>query len=261
MAESFPYRTKALFAFEEIDGVDLCFFGMHVQEYGSDCPPPNQRRVYISYLDSVHFFRPKCLRTAVYHEILIGYLEYVKKLGYTTGHIWACPPSEGDDYIFHCHPPDQKIPKPKRLQEWYKKMLDKAVSERIVHDYKDILKQATEDRLTSAKELPYFEGDFWPNVLEESIKELEQEEEERKREENTSNESTDVTKGDSKNAKKKNNKKTSKNKSSLSRGNKKKPGMPNVSNDLSQKLYATMEKHKEVFFVIRLIACPAPNSL
>lgn len=56
----------------------------------------------------------------------------------------------------------------------------------------DILKQATEDRLTSAKELPYFEGDFWPNVLEESIKELEQEEEERKREENTSNESTDV---------------------------------------------------------------------
>ncbi|XP_015991339.2 histone acetyltransferase p300-like [Rousettus aegyptiacus] len=227
MAESFPYRTKALFAFEEIDGVDLCFFGMHVQEYGSDCPPPNQRRVYISYLDSVHFFHPKCLRTAVYHEILIGYLEYVKKLGYTTGHIWACPPSEGDDYIFHCHPPDQKIPKPKQLQEWFKKMLDKAVSERIVHDYKDIFKQATEDRLTSAKELPYFEGDFWPNVLEESIKELEQEEEERKQEENTSNESTDVR----------------------------------VSGDLSQKLYATMERHKEVFFVIRLIAGPAANSL
>uniref|UniRef100_A0A3Q3VT39 histone acetyltransferase n=1 Tax=Mola mola TaxID=94237 RepID=A0A3Q3VT39_MOLML len=260
MSESFPYRTKALFAFEDIDGAEVCFFGMHVQEYGSDCPQPNQR-VYISYLDSVHFFRPRCLRTAVYHEILIGYLEYVKKL-YTTGHIWACPPSEGDDYIFHCHPADQKIPKPKRLQEWYKKMLDKAVAERIVHDYKDIFKQATEDRLTSAKELPYFEGDFWPNVLEESIKELEQEEEERKREENsTSNESIDDTKGDSKNAKKKNNKKTSKNKSSLSRANKKKPGMPNVSNDLSQKLYATMEKHKEVFFVIRLIAGPMANAL
>lgn len=51
---------------------------------------------------------------------------------------------------------------------------------------------------------------------------------------------------DSKNAKKKNNKKTNKNKSSVSRANKKKPGMPNVANDLSQKLYATMEKHKEV---------------
>ncbi|KAM9463213.1 histone acetyltransferase p300 isoform 2-T2 [Clarias gariepinus] len=262
MPESFPYRSKALFAFEDINGADVCFFGMHVQEYSSDCPHPNQRRVYISYLDSVHFFQPRCLRTAVYHEILIGYLEYAKKLGFTTGHIWACPPSEGDDYIFHCHPADQKIPKPKRLQEWYKKMLDKAVAERIVHDYKDIFKQATEDRLTSAKELPYFEGDFWPNVLEESIKELEQEEEERKREENsTASESVDATKGDSKNAKKKNNKKTSKNKSSMSRANKKKPGMPNVSNDLSQKLYATMEKHKEVFFVIRLIAGPNSNAL
>ena len=51
-------------------------------------------------------------------------------------HIWACPPSEGDDYIFHCHPPEQKIPKPKRLQDWYKKMLDKAIIERVVLDYK-----------------------------------------------------------------------------------------------------------------------------
>lgn len=102
---------------------------------------PLCRRVYISYLDSVHFFQPRHLRTGVYHEILVGYLEYVKRLGFTTGHIWACPPSEGDDYIFHCHPPDQKIPKPKRLQEWYKKMLDKAVAERIVHDYKVVIVQ------------------------------------------------------------------------------------------------------------------------
>lgn len=48
MCESFPYRTKALFAFEEIDGTDVCFFGMHVQEYGSDCPLPNQRSEHVN---------------------------------------------------------------------------------------------------------------------------------------------------------------------------------------------------------------------
>jgi len=35
--------------------------------------------------------------------------------------------------------------------------------------------------MSSAAELPYFEGDFWPNVLEESIKELDQEAEEKRR--------------------------------------------------------------------------------
>ena len=39
------------------------------------------RRVYIAYLDSVHFFQPKHLRTSVYHEILIGYMDYAKTLG------------------------------------------------------------------------------------------------------------------------------------------------------------------------------------
>ena len=55
---------------------------------------------------------------------------------FLTAHIWACPPSEGDDYIFHCHPIEQKVPKPKRLVDWYKKMLDKGKSDSVVFDYR-----------------------------------------------------------------------------------------------------------------------------
>jgi len=43
MPLTFPYRVKTIFVFEEIDGYEVCFFGMHVQEYGSDCPQPNAR--------------------------------------------------------------------------------------------------------------------------------------------------------------------------------------------------------------------------
>lgn len=40
------------------------------------------RRVYIAYLDSVNFFQPCHFRTMVYHELLIGYMDYVKGLGW-----------------------------------------------------------------------------------------------------------------------------------------------------------------------------------
>lgn len=60
-------------------------------------------------------------------------------------------------------------------------MLDRAVIEHVVVDYKDILKDALENKVSSPTEIPYFDGDFWPNVLEELIKELDQEEEKRRR--------------------------------------------------------------------------------
>lgn len=53
MPETFPYRTKALFAFEEIDGVDVCFFGMHVQEYGSECAFPNTRYEHLDIVSNM----------------------------------------------------------------------------------------------------------------------------------------------------------------------------------------------------------------
>lgn len=67
MAENFPYRAKTLFAYEEIDGVDVCFFGMHVQEYGSDCPQPNAR--YCS--DYLHFYIRLVACSGAYTERIV----------------------------------------------------------------------------------------------------------------------------------------------------------------------------------------------
>ena len=67
----FPAKSKCVCLFQNIDGQDVILFAMYVYEYGHKCPAPNQRRVYISYLDSVHFLRPRQYRTLIYHEIII----------------------------------------------------------------------------------------------------------------------------------------------------------------------------------------------
>jgi len=82
-SEEFPYHSKALLAFQTVDGHDVVFFSMYVQEYGAHCPQPNTNRTYISYLDSVRNLRtgpPE--RTLVYHAIINGYLKHACARGF-----------------------------------------------------------------------------------------------------------------------------------------------------------------------------------
>lgn len=178
----FRYREKAVLLFQCIDGVDVCMFAMYVQEYGANQPKPNNRRVYISYVDSVKYFEPEvktkekdALRTYVYHHLIIGYLKHCKQRGFVTCNIWACPPQRGEDYIFYCHPNRQRIPSNEKLREWYHKLLQRARQYNIVvhlDNMYDKFKMGDFEQMHSATSLPYFEGDFFATVAETSLKEM-----------------------------------------------------------------------------------------
>lgn len=172
--EEFPFRCKCIVVFQELDGVDVVLFALYVYEHGEDSPPPNQRVVYISYLDSVHFMRPRRLRTFVYHEILIAYLDYARRRGFATAHIWACPPLKGDDYIFYSKPEDQKTPRDSRLRMWYINLLIECQKRNIVGKLTNMYDLYFANDTLDATSVPYLEGDYFPGEAENIIKMIEE---------------------------------------------------------------------------------------
>jgi E1A/CREB-binding protein len=170
--DEFPFRCKCIVVFQNIDGVDVVLFALYVYEHGEDNPAPNKRTVYVSYLDSVHFMMPRKMRTFIYQEILISYLDYAREKGFEQAFIWACPPLKGDDYIFYAKPEDQKIPKEQRLRQWYLEMLLECQKRSIVGKLTNMYDQYFNDKTLDAAAVPYFDGDYFPGEAENIIKEL-----------------------------------------------------------------------------------------
>lgn len=170
----FKFRCKCLILFQNLDGVDVILFGLYVYEHDESNAPPNQRAVYVSYLDSIYYMRPRKMRTFVYHELLTSYLDYVRCKGYSTAHIWACPPLKGDDYILFAKPEDQKIPKDERLRQWYIDMLQECQRRGIVGKMTNAYDLYFANDKNHATVLPYMEGDYFPGELENIIKDIDE---------------------------------------------------------------------------------------
>ena len=170
----FNFRCKCIIVFQNLDGIDVILFGLYVYEHDENNPSPNKRTIYLSYLDSVHFMRPRKMRTHVYHEILIAYLDYVRKRGFATAHIWACPPGKGDDYILYAKPENQKTPKDDRLRMWYMDMLLECQKRAIVGKITNMHELYFSDPKNDATVVPYMDGDYFPGEVENVIRDMEE---------------------------------------------------------------------------------------
>jgi Histone acetylation protein/Bromodomain len=180
---SVSYRQKAIAMFQKLDGVDVCIFCMFVQEYAGyeDLVAKGVRsdkRVYIAYIDSLSHFRPREIRTEVFHEILISYLATARERGFEKANIWSCPPSRGNCFVFWNHPASQRTPTADRLQAWYHTALATAVRYGVVTDVKSMYETDFDKQLAAISHEdtsitigsaangkmvcpPLIDGDFW----------------------------------------------------------------------------------------------------
>lgn len=177
------YVSKAIALFQKIDGIDVCCFCMYVQEYeeqsGKNSESTQKKRVYIAYLDSVEHFRPRELRTHVYHEIIVSYLATAKARGFEFAHIWSCPPTRGNAFVFWSKPASQLTPNREHLLSWYHRLLNLSMRKGVVTDIESLYdfsfkpnNKISQARLTdeirnmqARNDLtpcpPLLDGDFW----------------------------------------------------------------------------------------------------
>lgn len=163
------YTSKVIFVFQMINGVEVCIFSMYVQEYDKHCQlHANRNRIYIAYLDSLVYMRPRHVRTSLFHQILISYLASCKVNGFEYAHIWACPTTRGGDFIYWCHPSFQKNPGKERLLQWYLSMVRKAKELGVVYACRDLYASEFEhlEVLLDKQLPPHFDGDYWPSEAE-----------------------------------------------------------------------------------------------
>ena len=78
----------------------------------------------------------------------------------------------------YCHPSKQKNPKASHLREWYHTLLDQAAKRDIVTYrstlYDQFFPGGRDHALPAptARNLPYFDGDFWPGEAETQLNEI-----------------------------------------------------------------------------------------
>ncbi|KAF1749520.1 hypothetical protein GCK72_025988 [Caenorhabditis remanei] len=113
-------RNRMVLVFMEKEDKEILFCGIILNEYTS---PFKSGLCSFKYLDTVSFINDRNQRAAVHNSILLSYLEYAKKIGYTNSSLWACPPKPSKYYLLKGRPAYQTILSQEQLIAWYFKLL------------------------------------------------------------------------------------------------------------------------------------------
>jgi len=129
-------NETGLFAFQKIQGHDVCCFAMYVEDDGGLAG-----EMEIKFIDSVKFIQPANERTSVYQHIVLGYMKYANLLGYTQCKIMSSPPENDhreNQYIFNGTPPNQRVPNQEHLDSWYRVLFKTGINVGIIREYEEV---------------------------------------------------------------------------------------------------------------------------
>ncbi|KAF1759624.1 hypothetical protein GCK72_016091 [Caenorhabditis remanei] len=184
------YTERLIYVFQD---TDVLFFSMVTHEYPNHC---GKSYCLIDTLDSIPFLdihkRLSVRRGEVYQEIILAYFDYMRRIGFEKGHIWADAPIQGDDLFFTCHPSTQLYLSQKKLEGWYKAMLRKGEEDGIFKEWMNFAgfkKMVERDlpRITIGNkknqpqkirpiDIPIHKGSLWDRLIQDLDKEEENKE-------------------------------------------------------------------------------------
>jgi hypothetical protein len=161
-------RERIIFMFYLIDEIPVLIFAICVCYYSESWLENgtttilDTRDMYISYIDSINLFQPKVLRTNLYQQCLLGIIDYSRiYLNINKCFLWSCPLEPNSDYIFNLHPPSQRFPDQKMLDEWYIKLFKLGMEKNVITKYLSFNDYLKENNITEIDKIPYFKGDAW----------------------------------------------------------------------------------------------------
>ncbi|CAL2034727.1 unnamed protein product [Caenorhabditis brenneri] len=164
--DSIEYYKRTVLLFQRIGEVDVLVYVMYAQEY----PRLDKKQwLVVDYMDSVAYVEPRKMSGHVFGEVIISYFSYMSRFGYINVHLFADPPVQNDDYIFHIHPAFQVYKEADSLIRYYGFVFTKGKKNGVIsriQNFKDTQKPKNQKYKTPTDLIP-FHGGLWTRVMEE----------------------------------------------------------------------------------------------
>lgn len=153
-------KEKTLALFQRCEDEVYVFLFLASVQYLDD-------NLYLSYIDSIHYYNNKEKRTWVYQTFLLSIFDHARKSkNVKKAFLWSMPPTINHDYFFNKHPESQQIPDQNRLTMWYINLFERGKEEEIISEYLNLHEFIRKEEIISLNNLPKFDGDFWPSIIE-----------------------------------------------------------------------------------------------